>query len=89
MTTLKSTADDTTWVDIITDLSLTNDLTYTVQNVSSGTALMTEQATTPDDDSAIHYILPKQSMIIIVDDSIGIYVKGLSSDITVSVTESE
>ncbi len=89
MATLEVTTDETTWIDLITQFTLSNGVSYLVQNTSSVTMLLTEKTGTPISTTPYHTVLPGKSMGIIVDTSTGIWVRGESASITATVTKSQ
>ncbi len=89
MATLEVTTNEVVWIDLIDEFTLSQGVSYLVQNTSSVTMLLTEKTTTPISTSPYHTVLPGRSMGIIVDTSTGIWVRGESASITATVTKSQ
>jgi hypothetical protein len=92
MTTLKVTTDEATWVNLIDELSLVRGTSYIFQNISPVVVLLAEKVTIPDNSTPYHTLLPGLSTRILIDTTIGIWVKAYKDSkgsVTVSVTESD
>ncbi len=89
MTTQKTDAGNTTWINLVTDLSLVVGIGYTIQNVGSGSvALLSEKSSTPVAGTPFHTLFPGQYQDITPETGLGLWIKGKNANVTVSVTES-
>ena len=80
--------DNATWKDIISELSLSVGVAYTIQNTGSDTILLTEAAVIPTGTSAYHKLDPKVFQSIVPETGLGIWIKGKNSSVKLIVTES-
>ncbi len=88
MATQSVVVTEDTWINLVTEFSLVVGTSYIVQNISGHRAYLTELATPPDDDSPKHTISAGKSKGVIPASGIGLYVKGVNSNIIIVVTES-
>jgi len=87
MATQNQTADNETWINIVSTLSLVVGTEYTIQNVSSDVALLSEKSTIPVDGSPFHKLNPGEYQSVTPETGLGLWVKGKLSGITIAVTE--
>ena len=87
MATQKQTADNETWINIVTTLSLVVGTVYTIQNVSPGVAMLSEKTTIPVAASPFHKVGPGEYQSVTPDTGLGLWIKGTNSSITIAVTE--
>ena len=88
MTTDQATTDDTVWLDLVDELTLVIGTEYIIQNVSPRNVQLSEKATIPVAGSAFHKLGPGEWQFITPETGLGLWIKGNSASVTVSVTES-
>ena len=89
MVTQGVTVTNTTWLNIITEFTLTNGTRYNLQNVGSRVLFLTEQSSTPTDATPAHEILPGESRAVTPEAGMGLWVRGYLSSVDIAITESE
>ncbi len=80
MTTLTKNDIGVTWTDLVTDLSLVTDTSYTIQNVSPYPLEIKEKATAPSTDEFGKVITPNSFWATTANSSIGIYIRNQNYD---------
>lgn len=80
MSTITKDDINTTWVDIVTDLSLEDNVTYTIQNVSPYPLEIKVSSSLPAASEFGQVILPNVSWTVTIDLSKGVYIRNQKED---------
>lgn len=80
MSTITKDDINTTWVDIVTDLSLEDNVTYIIQNVSPYPLEIKVSSSLPSASEFGQVILPNVSWTVTVDLSKGVYIRNQNED---------
>lgn len=87
MPTQNQTADNETWINIVTTLSLVVGTVYSLQNISSDVLMLSEKSTIPIAGSPFHKVSSGEWQSVTPDTGLGLWIKGIFSSITVAITE--
>lgn len=87
MTTQGSNLDNTTWVNIVTDLSLVVGTTYTLQGTAGYPLRLVESASEPTGASPFHILEGYKMYDYTVVSGLGIWIQSTSGNSNIAVTE--
>jgi len=89
MATLGETVDSTTWINIVSSLSLVVDQAYTLQNVGPTTLLLSEQTSTPISGTPFHEVGPGETKGVAPATGLGIWIQSRYASTTIAITEAD